>query len=301
MAERTIVRYGVYRFTDEERSAYHVRLNAQVIREPSNQSLNVKYPYPQSFYGYAQLMHNNFVFKTIALQYTKQCVYEYFAHDNLSTLYGSAWQYGTVLTISNAVVALGGAPLLVVPSELTFFPMPYDRVVFRLFNDTTMQVWVDAVALPELEGIPTPFDPEADNEPQDSGATPTPNPLDAPYDIPSPAYDPTTNDNGETYNPPLPEPTQGEPGTRQVVRLEYRLPYFYQPPYNPLLVAQTTLTAPIGNYRLREEGRPNAPVWILEVPYGDNQVWSAASGGITPPQYTAEQFCVVENFTVTPE
>lgn len=300
MAGRTIVQYGVYRFTPEEKQGYRIRVCGEVIRIPGNRYLNLKYPKEEGFYGYAQLMAGDFVAETVQLSYEKQIIFEFTQSDLLYTLYSSSQYSAIIQSIGNLASAMGFPLVDADPYEYDFFPLPFDRVVIRLFNDTTYQVFTEVLPLPEVPNLVPLFDEASDDPPDPSGVTPTPNPLDPGYDIPSPAYDPSTNDDGETYNPPRPEPTQGEPGTQQIVRIEYRLPYFYDPPYNPLIIAQTTLTAPIRNYRLREEGRPNAPVWILEVPYGSNQIWSAASGGITPPSYSLEQFVQVENFTVTP-
>lgn len=214
--ERIIVNYGVYQFSDEERHAYRLRLLATVIREPGNKYESVKPQKPESFYGYAQLMNGDFVHQLIRLSFSAQCVFEYFNHDALANLYGSVWQYGTVQTVSNAVVALGGSPLTLVRSDLTFFPMPYDRVVFKLFNDTTLAVATEVIALPEIPDFTPEWD-EATAEPLARSTTqPTPNPLDPPYDIGTAPYDPETDDNGETYSPEVPEPPlTGDTGTYQ--------------------------------------------------------------------------------------
>lgn len=216
MPERIIVNYGVYQFSDEERHAYRLRLLATVIREPGNKYESVKPQKPESFYGYAQLMNGDFVHRIIRLSFSAECVFEYFNHDALNTLYGTIWQFGTVQTISNAVVSLGGSPLVLVPSDLTFFPMPYDRVVFKLFNDTTLAISTEVIALPEVQGFVPEWD-EATAEPLGRSQTqPTPNPLDEPYDIGTAPYDDETDDNGETYSPQTPEPPlTGETGMYQ--------------------------------------------------------------------------------------
>lgn len=214
MPERIIVNYGVYQFSDEERHAYRLRLLGTVIREPGNKSESVKPQKPEAFYGYAQLMNGDYVHSLIRLSFSAQCIFEYFNHDALNNLYGSAWQYGTVQTVSNAVVALGGSALTLVRSELPFFPMPYDRIVIKLFNDTTLAVSTEVIGLPEISGF-TPTWDEATAEPLGRSTTePTPNPLDPPYDIPTPPYDSETDDNGETYSPETAEPPlTGDTGT----------------------------------------------------------------------------------------
>lgn len=206
MPERVIVKYGVYQFSEEEKTAYRLRVYTQVIRQPSNQSLNTKYQKHQSFYGYAQLMDGDFVHRTIQLQYEKECIFEYIASDSWNTLVTGSYQYGIILTVSNAVVALGGSPLVLVEPSLPLFPMAFDRIVFKLFNNTTLAVFTEVLNFPELPNVASEFDTLSDEPPEPSSTAPEENPEDEGFDIPTLPYDPATDDGGETYDPPRPEP-----------------------------------------------------------------------------------------------
>lgn len=221
MAERTIVKYGVYQFDDAEKQAYRLRLFSQVIRHPGNESLNTKYQKYQSFYGYAQLMNGEFVHQTVTIQYANQCLFEFISSDNWNTLVSGSYQYGTLLTISNAVVALGGNALTLVEPSLPLFPLPYDRVVVKLFNNTTLLLFTEVLAFPELPNVASEFDPGSATPTTPSETEPEENPLDVPYDIPTAPYEPSTEDNGETYSPQVPEEGMGEPGRRY--RIYYQL------------------------------------------------------------------------------
>lgn len=206
MAERTIVNYGIYQFTEEEKRSYRLRVYTQVIRKPINESLNLKYQKHQSFYGYAQLMNGNHVHQTIQLQYESECIFEYTASDNLSTFLLSAHTTGVLQSIANLAVLHGGIPD-VNPLDPPLYPMPFDRLVFKLFSNTTLLVYTDIENLPTLEITPAlPYDESSDDPEPLSDTAPVSNPLDEPYDIPTAPYDTATADNGETYNPQIPEP-----------------------------------------------------------------------------------------------
>lgn len=206
MAERTIVNYGVYQFEEAEKDAYRLRVYTQVIRHPMNESLNTKFQKIQSFYGYAQLMNGNHVHQTIPLRYQSECIFEYTASDNLSTFLLSAHTYGVLQSIAN-LAALHGGSATINPLDPPLYPMPFDRIVFKLFSDTTIVVYTDIVNLPTLEITPAlPTDEESDDPEPLSDTEPEENPLDPPYDIPTAPYNPATADNGETYNPQLPPP-----------------------------------------------------------------------------------------------
>lgn len=209
MVERTIVQYGVYQFDDQEKRAYRLRLMAQVLRHPDTEYQNLKYQKYKGFYGYAQLMNGDFVHQVVPIEFEKQCIFEYFAHDNLNTLYNSALQLGTLQTISNAVQTLGGGGLVIIGSTLPFFPMPYDRVVVRLHSNTTLLLFTEVITLPDLGEVPQQFDDGSAEPTPTSPSTAEPNPLDEGYDIPSNPYDPLTDDNGESYDPerPVVQPT----------------------------------------------------------------------------------------------
>lgn len=209
MVERTLVKYGVYQFSQEEKRAYRLRLMSQVIRHPDTEYQNLKYQKYKGFYGYAQLMNGDFVHQTIPIEFEKQCLLEYFAHDNLNTLYNSALQLGTLRTISNAVQSLGGGGLLIVGSTLPFFPMPYDRVVVQLHSNTTLLLFTEVINLPDLADVPQQFDDETAVPSESSETQPESNPLDEGFDVPSQPYDPITDDNGESYDPqrPVVQPT----------------------------------------------------------------------------------------------
>lgn len=222
MAERTIVQYGVYQFDEQEKRAYRLRLMGQVLRHPNTEYQNLKYQKYKGFYGYAQLMNGDFVHQVIPIEFEKQCIFEYFAHDNLNSLYNSALQLGVIRTISNAVEQLGGSGLLIVGSTLPFFPMPYDRVVVKLHSNTTLLLFTEIITLPDIPEVPQQFDDGTATPTPSSGATAEPNPLDEPYDIPTAPYDDATDDNGETYSPEVPEEGEGTPGNRYRLYFQIR-------------------------------------------------------------------------------
>lgn len=222
MSERTIVNYGVYQFEEAEKQAYRLRVYTQVIRHPVNESLNTKFQKIQSFYGYAQLMNGNHVHRTIQLRYESECIFEYTASDNLNTFLISAHTYGILQSIANLAVLSGGV-VDVNPLDPPLYPMPYDRIVFKLFSNTTLLVYTDIVEMPTLEITPAlPTDEESDDPEPLSDTTPTENPLDTPYDIPTPPYVPSTQDNGETYSPEVPEEGTGTPGVRYRIYYQIR-------------------------------------------------------------------------------
>lgn len=250
MTERTIVNYGVYQFTEEEKQAYRVRLYTQVIRHPQNESINTKFQKLQSFYGYAQLMNGSHVHRTIQLRYEAECIFEYTASDNLNTFLISAHTYGILQSIANLAVLSGGV-VEVDPLDPPLYPMPFDRIVFKLFSDTTLLVYTDIVEMPTLEITPAlPTDAESDDPEPLSDTEPVENPLDEPYDIPTPPYNPTTEDNGETYSPEIPEEGTGEEGQR------YRL-YFMirsQADGSALVGGYESVFAPYGEPFCQNEG-----------------------------------------------
>ncbi|HEX7762189.1 MAG TPA: hypothetical protein VF433_01045 [Cellvibrio sp.] len=206
MAERTIVNYGVYQFEEEEKQAYRLRVYTQVIRHPDTEYQNLKYQKYQGFYGYAQLMNGNHVHQTIQLQYENECILELTQSDNLNTFIRSSQVYGILQSIANLANALG-ATAVINPIDPPLYPIAFDRVVFKLHSNTTLLVYTDIEPLPTLEVMPAlPWDEPSDDPEPLSDTQPVPNPLDEPYDIPSPPYDPLTADNGETYNPQVPEP-----------------------------------------------------------------------------------------------
>ena len=212
MTERTIVQYGVYQFTEEEKQAYRLRVYTQVIRHPENESLNLKYQKYHSFYGYAQLMNGNHVHRTVPLQYESECILEFTQSDNLNTFLNAAFTYGVLQSIANLAVLHGGTPEIN-PLDPPLYPVPFDRVLFKLFSNTTLLVYTDFEPLPTLEITPAlPWANQSDDPVPLSGTQPSANPLDAPYDLPTAPYDLPTADNGETYNPQRPEVGTGTEG-----------------------------------------------------------------------------------------
>lgn len=267
MAERTIVNYGVYQFEESERQAYRLRVYAQVIRHPINESLNTKYQKNQSFYGYAQLMNGNHVHRTIQLQYDAECIFEYTASDNLSTYLLSAHTYGVLQSIANLAVLHGGTPTIN-PIDPPLYPMPFDRLVFKLFSNTTLLVYTDVVELPTLEITPAlPYDNASDDPEPLSDTTPVENPLDEPYDVPSPPYDVPTADNGETYNPQTPAPVYTGVFLCRV--------HFTQPLYGPgVHIFENTLTDPKPAPVREDTVQGNSHIVALRWYYGSaGQYW----------------------------
>lgn len=206
MPERIIVNYGVYQFTEEEKQAQRLRVLIKVIRQPTNKYESLKPQKPESFYGYAQLMNGNYIHKMMPLRFNEECIYEWFNDKALDTLEKYSMQLGIGIAIRNAVVALGGVGGDVVINSALLFPLPYDRIVFKLHGTTTIAVNTEVLALPEFEGVISDWDESSAAPSASTDTQPTPNPLDPPYDIPTPPYDDETDDNGETYSPDAPEP-----------------------------------------------------------------------------------------------
>lgn len=206
MPERIIVNYGVYQFTEEEKQAYRLRLLVKVIRQPTNKYESLKPQKPESFYGYAQLMNGNYVHNMQQLRFTEECCYEWINDKALDTLEKYSNQVGLGIALQNVVNDLGGTPSDVIVNEARLYPLPYDRVVFKLHGNTTIAVLTEVFPLPVFEGVIPAWDETYDDPSASTDTQPEANPEDPPYDIPSAPYDDLTDDDGETYSPVIPEP-----------------------------------------------------------------------------------------------
>lgn len=212
MVERAIVNFGVYQFSEETRQQRIVRLTSQVERQPDNRYSNLKLQKERSFYGWAQLMIGDWVAETIELVYGFQLLLDWENLTDQHQLFHYCTQLNTATNADRVVTALGGTPGPIDPEEpILITPMPYDRMVFKLYSNATLLIeettepFINPCLAPiEFDDAPPLSEPSSTDVPA--------NPLDPPYDIPSPPYDEPTADNGETYNPTRPPNENGNPG-----------------------------------------------------------------------------------------
>lgn len=69
----TIDGTGVFVLTEDQRKAVALEMTIEmVLLEEPVRYLNFRYPEPQSFWGYVQLMHRDFVASTVQLEYRRQ-------------------------------------------------------------------------------------------------------------------------------------------------------------------------------------------------------------------------------------
>jgi len=213
MPERVIVQYGIYVLAPEDRECFRVRVLTQVERIPGNLSSNFKMQKPRSFYGYAQLMFGQWVVETKAIEYDKQVLFEF--TNELGQL--AILTYCSTKQTRDNIIALSGCipGCVLSPGEEQIpglWRIPFDRVVFKLFNDTTLLVNTDRQLFVNPCEVPLVFGDETYTPPEPSSTNVPENPNDPGYDIPTLPYDEPSNDFGETYNPDRPPPTEGEPG-----------------------------------------------------------------------------------------
>lgn len=211
MVARAIVNYGVYQFTEQQRSQRIVRMTSQVEKKPENEFLNAKFQKMQSFYGYAQLMIGNWVCSTIQLQYEFEQIFSWENWTAQHEIFHYCTQLNNAVNLSTVASQLGAPGLVFEGEPITIALMPYDRVVFKLYSNTTLLIEVSTE--PFINRCSAPV--ELVDEPplaEPSSRAVEPNPLDNPYDIPDPPYDLPTADNNETYNPQVPPEEQGEAG-----------------------------------------------------------------------------------------
>lgn len=248
MPERAIVQYGIYVFAPEDRECFRVRLTTQVERVPYNLSSNFKLQYPRSFYGYAQLMWGKWVVETKPIEYAQQLLFEF--TNDLAQL--AILEYCAVKQTRDNILALSGCiPGCVLrPGEEQIpglWRFPYDRVVFKLFNDTTLLVNTDRQNFYNPCEVPLVFADETYTPPEPSETDVPENPLDPGYDVPTAPYDPPSSDFGETYNPQRPAPEQGEEGVNYQVCAYTRYingPGGAETPYNQCAYFAGPITAP---------------------------------------------------------
>lgn len=201
MAERAIVNYGIYKFSSEERASSLVRVTAQVEREPSNRYSNLKLQRERSFYGYAQVMIDDWIHSIIELQYGLQVILEFRNEIDQHQIFHYCTQKNVAVNLNTVSTALGGPALTIDEDSIAISLMPYDRILFKLYNDTTLLVNVNTepfINPCEVSFEYYPAEPVID---EPSNRDVPANPGDAPYDIPDAPYDTTTADNGETYYP----------------------------------------------------------------------------------------------------
>jgi hypothetical protein len=189
---RNIVKFGVLIPTQEEREAQSWIINSYVEKVPSNRSLNTKYQRNQSFYGYFQALWQDVVVISQPIQYEKQQLFVY-SNALLQAEYNLICLIKDVGNSTGAFVEGEDVPF-VLPR------IPFDRFLFRLYNNTTLQI----------ELISQPYDADCDDialsfEEPSKSANPSatdvpPNPNDPGFDFPSAPYAPP-NDSGDTYRP----------------------------------------------------------------------------------------------------
>lgn len=250
-SNRTIVQYGVYQFTEDELNAFRLRVDASVIRQPTVEYLNYKYQKPRSFYGYWQLMSGAKVQAYGELNFTEQTVIELTNYTLLATQLAQCINLNTFNTVAALADGLGATIIAGDPIPFPAPPFEPDRIVFKLFSNTTLVVAVSHETLQQVCGFPV--DRETDLPPAggENGTPPEPNPDDPPYDIGTPPYDEDTQDDGETYVPtggdeeyPYPDDT---PYTWTLVWHYYDQPSVHR-------TETGTATGPLSNPRMVNRG-----------------------------------------------
>lgn len=206
MPERVIVQYGVYLFDPEDLECFRLRVLTQIERKPEGAYENFKYQKPQSFYGYAQLMFGQWVVETKQLQYEQELLFEW--TNDLGQL--AILTYCAAQQNRNNLIALSGCipGCALAPGEQPIpglWKFPYDRIVFKLFANTTLLVNTDRQEFANPCEVPLVWGDEGYIPPESPGTNVPENPNDPGYDIPTPPYYEPDDDFGETYNPEEPE------------------------------------------------------------------------------------------------
>ena len=207
-ATRTIVRYGIYKFTEEELASLRLRISTSVIREPSPKYTNYEWTKEKSFFGHWQLLKGDYICAYGDINFVDQILYE---EENLRlklTQLANCINLNTYNVVAALAAGLGASYIIGEPTPFNAPPFQFDRILIKNYSNATIVVQVDA----ETEDNPCgfPVDRE-DNLPQAGGHNdqpPEPNPLDEPFDLGTPPYDSGTRDNGETY---VPEAAPEEP------------------------------------------------------------------------------------------
>lgn len=247
MVARAIVNYGVYKFTEEQRSQYSVRVTAQIERKPDTCYENLKYQQSVSFYGYAQFMIEDWVALTIPLENEYQQILEWSNDATQNEIHHACTRYSTAVDIADGLSQLGASITVAPIIPVVVIPLPYDRVLFKLFSNATLLVEVTTEPFVNICDAPV---QEYGGEPvlsEPSNRDVEPNSEDSPYDVPDPPYDEPTADNGETYNPQRPEPTNGEDGQVYAWFWQGRILLASEPPPGRFYRNTVYVTAPYSN------------------------------------------------------
>lgn len=207
-ANRTIVKYGIYQFTQEERESVRLRIQTSVIREPSVEYLNYKFQKPKGFYGYYQLMGDDYVIQSGEINFIDQVVYEFVNHQLIYTQLAQCINLNTYNVVAALASGLGATFIIGEPSPFNVPPIQPDRIIFKLFSNTTLVVNVAHEVLADYCGFPPTRDQTFPDYGTHNSTPPEENPDDPGFDIGTPPYDAGTQDNGETY---VPEPGTPEP------------------------------------------------------------------------------------------
>lgn len=210
MPERVIVNFGVYQFTNEQRAQRRLRLTSQVERMPDNQSLNFRLQKPRSFYGWAQVMSGPWVIETIELLYEYQLLIDWENTVNQQQIFHYCTQLNTAQNAAQILAAVSGGAEILPGQTINIERAPFDRVVFKLFSNTTLIIADTTEPFINPCGAPTEIDTLTPPLSEPSPLDVPENPLDSPYDVPDPPYDLPSADDGETYNPQVPEEPIGD-------------------------------------------------------------------------------------------
>lgn len=276
MPERIIVNYGVYQLSEAERSAFRLNVYTQVEKRPANVYDNFKYQKPQSFYGYAQFMIGEWVYRTVQLEYENQLIYQFnnWQGQQAILLYCATQQTrDNIIALSTCIPACALAP-----GEQTLvgvWRVPVERIVFKLHAESTLLVNTDVLLFANpCQALITYADVGYTPPPLSQTDVP-PNPLDDPYDIPDAPYA-EPDDGGETYNPQRPEepiggedrPYQVTTNARYISNLETGATAEFPQTY--------TVQGPVfdGGKKSRVSesgGSTTVEIWI-EIRYGNNEI-----------------------------
>jgi len=210
MPERAIVRYGIYSFDPEDLECFRLRVYTFAKRKPTGAYENFKYQKPQSFYGYAQLMFGQWVVETKQLQYEQELLWEFTNELAQSSilLYCSVQQTrDNIATLSQCIPGCEFNPTD--PPQPGLWRFPYDRIVFKLFSNTTLIVNTDRQEFVNPCEVPKTWADDGYIPPEPSGEAVPENPNEPGYDLPTLPYDTVTDDFNETYNPERPDEPPG--------------------------------------------------------------------------------------------
>jgi hypothetical protein len=298
IGSRTIVNYGIYKFSEEELKAVKIRILASAIRQPANLYQNFKYQKPRSFYGYWQLMSGDYVRSFGELRFENELIWEDYNQRLVETALTMCANQTTFQLVQALATGLGGTTLDVTFTPFNCPPFEYDRIVFKLFSNTTLDLTVQSEALDILCDFAPTRNPELPGSPPASPTEPTPNPDDAPYDQGSAPYDQGSRDNGETYVPEGTEPPPPFPGTGMY---DYVLTWRYYD-QSTLRTAPGSAAGPLSlPYNTNTPGSTSGTTSrSISIKTGPTQTPEVIILEVNVPASEPDPYFIIVNFVATP-